>query len=42
MSRAIRRFGGDALMGLYETSEMADSTNLKYNITEEGDVQVIN
>jgi hypothetical protein len=31
----------EAILGLYETSEMADVTGLNYSVTEEGEVTVI-
>jgi hypothetical protein len=42
LSMGARRVAADSLLGMYETSEWADLREQKYNITEEGEVTVIN
>lgn len=39
-ARALRRFAGDAILGMYETTEMADSKNINYSIDEENNVTI--
>ena len=41
-SMGARRVAADALLGLYEVSELADTMNVPYNITEEGTVTILN
>lgn len=37
-SNGARRIAGDVLLGIYETSEMADSTSTSYQLDAEGNV----
>jgi len=41
LSMGARRVANDILLGIYETTEMADSTNTNYNLDEEGQVTII-
>lgn len=41
LSMGARRVANDILLGVYETTEMADSTNTNYNLDEEGQVTII-
>ena len=41
LAKGARRVAGDILLGVYETTEMADSTNTNYNLDEEGQVTII-
>lgn len=36
-----RRVAGDILLGVYETTEMADSTNTNYTLDDEGVVKIV-
>ena len=41
LSIGARRVAADSLLGLYEITELADSLNVPYNITEEGTVTIL-
>lgn len=41
MSRAVRRHAADALLGMYETTEMADSSNVKYTLDEDFNATIV-
>lgn len=41
LSMGARRVAADAILGMYEVSEMADVANKNYSITEEGEVTII-
>lgn len=41
MSRAARRHAADALLGMYEVTEIADSSNVKYTMDEDMNATVI-
>lgn len=42
LSIGARRVAADAIMGLYETTELLDSLNKNYNLSEEGEVEILN
>ena len=42
LTLGARLVAPEAILGLYETSEMADVTGLNYSVTEEGEVTIIN
>jgi len=41
-SMGARRIANDILLGIYETTEIADSTNMTYNVGEENEITIIN
>lgn len=42
MSRAIRRFAADSILGMYETSELAEAKGMNVEMNDDNEVININ